>query len=831
MHTLIDLVAKAAENFGVRPAIILRAGLRDTVWSYTRLWQAVNAVARHMSDKGIEPGDRVLLMAPNSPQYVATLLGTMLSGAIPVPLDLASTESFIRKIADDTEAGVIITDRLLETIGLPRYSFADLSFDSQSPYSGPLPQAGDVAEIIYTSGTTGNPKGVMLTHGNIVANIRSATAMVPPNRDWRLLSLLPLSHMFEQTVGLFGPLLHGATLHYGVSRQSAAIRRAMKRYRINVMVVVPQLLSHMLQGLEREARRSNRASMWENAHRLAPHLPMPLRRLLFRRVHKQLGRALDVVLCGGAYLPPETETAWERLGIGVIQGYGASECAPLVACATPERRRPGSVGRPAPGVRARIAEDGEIQVTGGNVFRGYWRNDAATAAVFTEDGWYRTGDLGELDSEGSLTVRGRKNDMVVLPSGMNVFLEDIEYVLNQQPGIRGSVVVDVPRPNGETGFTAVVLAEPGTTGPDFVEAAVKSANARLASHQRVTGVRLWDREELPRTSIGKLKRHEVRAWLDNTADETAVPIAPGMPEKSVSQLQRLLSELSGVEAATVTPENDLTLDLGLGSLARVELALLLEETFNVLIEDGDLAGVEKVSQLAALIDRGGSTAPGEEIPVWPLKAGPGFVRRVLQQVLVFPVHRLVARPFHVEGLERIRGLELPALFIANHSSHVDTVSIIRALPAAIRRRLAVAAAADYFFRIPVVGPTTSLLLNTFPFSREGAVRTSLEHCGFLADQGWSVLIYPEGMRSASGKLLPFKLGIGLLATQLRVPVVPIAVFGGRDVLPKGRALPKPAPLSVRFGAALRFNEHDDPSMTAAELQRRVSELMVAPPPR
>jgi len=245
----------------------------------------------------------------------------------------------------------------------------------------------------------------------------------------------------------------------------------------------------------------------------------------------------------------------------------------------------------------------------------------------------------------------------------------------------------------------------------------------------------------------------------------------------------------------------------------------------VLIDDGDLAQVKKVAQLAALIEQGGSAAASVEIPVWPLEPGARRARALLQHLLLFPVHRLVARPFRVEGLEHLQGLATPALFIANHSSHVDTVSIIRALPAPLRKRLVVAAAADYFFRVPSVGRLTSLLMNTFPFSREGAVRTSLEHCGRLADQGWSVLIYPEGTRSATGKLLPFKLGVGLLAAELHVPVVPVAVFGGPAVLPKGRFLPRPGPLRVRFGAPIQVAEGSTPAALTLELRDQVAALL------
>lgn len=823
METLIDLVASAAANFGEAPAMTMRTGLRDQTWSYASLWRESRAVAYRLQQKGIGEGDRVLLLAPNSPQYVVSLIGIMLRRAIAVPLDFGSSNDFIGKVQIDTDAAVLISDTCRWMDKIVHIPFAELVTGVPAEYVGPSPGPRDIAEIVYTSGTTGNPKGIKLTHANIIANVLSSTAMVPPNRNWRLLSILPLSHMFEQTIGLFGPLMYGGLIHYGVSRQSAAIGNAMRRYRTNVIVVVPQLLSFMLQSIERGVRLNGHASWWEWAHRMAPQLPLTFRRLLFHRVHEQLGGKLAFFLVGGAYLPTDIELTWERLGIKVVQGYGATECAPLIAGNTQQSRCPGSVGSPVPNVEIRIQGDGEIQVRGPNVFSGYWNNDTATRAVLLKDGWYCTGDLGEFNSAGMLILKGRKKDMVALPSGLKVYLEDIEQVLNQQPKILESVVVDVARSNGEVIFTAVLHME-----EDNFEAAgnaVRLANAQLAPYQRLSGFCIWDKQGFPHTAIGKLQRHSVRGWLEERegSEQTALPSA----SSSVTPLQQILADLSGMNAASIAPETELTLDLGLSSLARVELALLIEENYKVIIDGAEIARAETVSQLDQLIRNGGSVDAGPEIPSWPLHGISSFSRRMLQALILFPIHRLVSHPFHVEGLENLKNLPLPAMFISNHSSHVDTVSIIRSLPSPIRSRLAVAAAQDYFFHKPLLSEMTSLMMNTFPFARSGNVRASLEYCGTLADMGWSLLIYPEGSRSESGALLPFKPGIGLLATKMHVPIVPIAVSGGREILPKGAYILKPGPVSVKFGTPLSFSEGDNPTEVTLRLQCAVAELMTA----
>ena len=500
MSTLVDLVANAAQAYGERTALVMRAGLRDERWSYLRLWRAVNAVAGYLREqRGLQPGDRVLVCAPNQPRLVATLLGAMRARLVPVPLDPFTSAEFAARVASDTEAALFIAGRALEVPGTPQVAIAALPLDAGPPHAGELPGAGDIAEIVYTSGTTGKPKGVVLTHANIWANTLSADQLTAHSRPWRLLSLLPLSHMLEQTVGLFAQLYRGSTVIYGVAHHPAAVMKAMRRYRVVAMVLVPQVLAHMLRALEREVERRGASRLWRWQNRLADHLPLAARRLLWHGLLREMGGVLEVFMCGGASLPPEVERAWERLGVRVMQGYGATECSPIITGNTLVRRVPGSAGRAVAGVRLRLSPEGEVQVQGANVSAGYWRNDQATRAAFTSDGWYRTGDLAEADAAGNLYLKGRLKDMVVLPSGLKVFLEDIEEELAAQAGVRDCVVLDVARPAGGTLFTGVVIGEDA-------EEAMRAANARLAQHQRLSAVRAWDGADFPRTGLGKIKR-------------------------------------------------------------------------------------------------------------------------------------------------------------------------------------------------------------------------------------------------------------------------------------------------------------------------------------
>jgi long-chain acyl-CoA synthetase len=825
VETLVDLLERSAAEHGERTALTIRAELREDAWSYRRLRAAAEALAAHLAeDLGLEPGARVVVWAPNCPQLVAAYFGVLLARLVLVPLDPSATPELLARIVERTSAALVISGlgspaetATIEVDGLP--------LDSGRRYRGSRPRADDPAEIVFTSGTTGRPKGVVLTHGNVVANVRSASAALRPTRDFRLLSVLPLSHMFEQTAGLFLPLHVGASVHYARSRQPPVLARTMRRHRVTAIVVVPQVLELLLAGIEREVGRDGSLARWRAAHRLAPHLPPAARRLLFRRVHRELGGRLELLVSGGAALAPRVATAWERLGVTVLEGYGATECAPSIASNTRAARRPGSVGRPIPGVSVRISREGEILVRGANVTPGYWRDEEATRAAFTADGWYRTGDLGELDRDGFLHLRGRLKELIVLPSGLNVQPEDVEAELLQETAVADCAVVGPADGTGDVHVHAVVIpAQPGEGARERVGAAVRAANRRLASHQRIAAFTLWEQGELPRTNLLKVKRHEVVAALAGRAPAgEPSPGAEAPLEDRRSRLCRLLAELAPPGTA-IGPESDLVLDLGLDSLALVELAVRLESELGLSVEDGDLAAAATVAQLVELVEAGETVSPPAPLPSWALRRPVRAVRALLQAALLFPAHRVVCTPFRVAGLEGLSDVASPVLLVANHSSHLDTPSILRALPRRLRARVAVAAAADYFFRTPALRLATPLLLNGFPFSREGAVRSSLEHCGDLVDAGWSVLVYPEGTRSLTGALQPFRRGSGLLATGLRVPIVPIGLQGTHAILPKGARWPRRGPVTVRFGRPLRFGPADAHAAAAFRLAREVGEL-------
>ncbi|HVB82919.1 MAG TPA: AMP-binding protein [Candidatus Binataceae bacterium] len=798
--TLTELLEDAARRHGNRVAMTSRDGLRTVEMSYAALLRASELAATVLRERfGIGPGDRVLVGAPNGVRVVAVQFGILRAGAIAVPLDRNSRPDFIETVRRRTDAKILIAaDEQAHGAGAGTcIPIEDIELEAGEPFGGPRPRPEDPALIVYTSGTTGDPKGAVLTHRNIVADVLAVSEIIPGRVRLDLLSVLPLSHMLEQTCGLCLPLLDGGRIHYAASWNPSAIVRGMRRYRVTGMVVVPYFLRMMCERMEQRATARGLGPIWRLRCRAARRLPMGLRRWLFPDVHRALGGRLDFFLCGGASLPTETFLIWEAMGFRVIEGYGATECAPVIAGNTYRDRVPNSVGRPLSGVEARLSEEQELLVRGPNVFPGYWQDEALTRAAFTPDGWFRTGDLAEFGAGGRIRITGRLADRIVLASGMKVYPEDVEAALAQESAAQDCVVVGAKQPDGHESVHAVIRRGEAVDREAAAEA-VARANRRLAPHQRILGFTLWD-GEFPRTTLHKVRRKIVRSMLgEGVAGSASGPRAAGTPGRAADLLRRVAPRFTG----TIGAATRLELDLGLDSLQRVELGALIESETGLELSEERLNAIETAGELATLLDAPQSPPQRADFAAWPLSGAARWIRSALQSAVLFPLHRLFCRPFRIQGGDNLISVRGPVLFVANHGSHVDTVSILRALPGARRRWTAVAAAADYFYASQVIGWAASLLINTFPFSRSGQVRASLERCGALCDAGWLVLIYPEGTRSPDGALLPFRSGIGLLAAGLGVPVVPVAVSGGHAILPKGAVWPRRGAVFLRFGRPL-----------------------------
>jgi long-chain acyl-CoA synthetase len=516
-------------------------------WSAAEMQRRSMLAAWRLRALGLESGDRLLTWAPSTPRLPALYWGAMRAGIIVVPLDLRMTTGVIERISGRAETKWLAVDSGYDAPdpaehGLDHFEvrqLEDLTADPDETFpddwqakveAWPKPDRSSLFEVIFTSGTTADPKGVLLTHGNILATVKAFYSLVEP-RHQRVVSILPLSHLFEQAPVLIYATSIGAEVWYVRSRNPRVIFESLRELGVTVLVLTPQVMELFWSALTREVEKQGRTAQFQRARSIARRLPYRLRRVIFRQLHERLGGELTLLITSGAYLPPELQQAWEDVGIAVVQGYGSTEMG--IVTANDERRHPaGKVGTVRPPSTVKLhPETSEILVKGPNVSSGYWHDEAATAASRDDDGWARTGDIGHFDDQGNLILSGRLRNIIVLPNGFNVFPEDIEsaltdhgltqtVVLETEPGRIEAVVLPpgaTPSIRAEAEAPAERSADEDAAMRDEIERIVKAANADLSVHQRIAAWRLWPEPDFPRTHTLKIRRNGVRAWAGGDA--------------------------------------------------------------------------------------------------------------------------------------------------------------------------------------------------------------------------------------------------------------------------------------------------------------------------
>ncbi len=838
-ETLVELLDLAARRTPSSVALVIRRGMIDERWTYQQVSERSDRVAQRLRRAGVEPGDRVVTWSQNDPWLVAAYFAIWKLGAAIVPLDMHMQTDVAVRIGARTEPRLLLAGDgvdldAAERLGVPILSLDEQRLDPVEDRSEPAPpfpdvRPGDVAEVICTSGTTSDPKGVVLTHGQIVHVVRMFAQTVMGSEPDRALGHVPLSHMYAQTLLLLMGLVGGSTLVFLHSLMPKAVRATMLRERITVLTLTPHLIRLRLQAIESEARRTGREKQLQRTRLIARRLPIRLRRLLFRSLLQPLGGALSVIGSGSARLDPELQEAWETFGVRVVQGYGTTEC-PAITGHTRDSRTTGTVGPPLPGLEVRIARDNELLVRGPSVMSGYWDAPEATAEVLDADGWLHTGDAARIDDAGEIVILGRTRDRIALPSGLNVYPEDVESALLATDVVRAAVVFE----SAPGRIAAALVPVESDADDDTLEAAVRAANGNLASHQRVGTWRRWPDEDFPRTHTHKIRRGPVRDWFTRMAAPGAdtAPAAsdleigqrarPAGAEASVARLGQLvaavLAELSGGRPPEISVSTTIE-SLDLDSLMAVSLALRIDEAFEAALSDDEILEMHDIGQLHELVLQRQGQPPSPPWSRWAFSRPARLVRRVLDASLAGWAIRVVAGPV-VEGGGHLDGLDGPVLVCPNHTSHLDAPVVRAALPSRLRGRSAIAAAADVWFDGSPLGPPSELIFGAIPFGRSTDVRASLERVGDLVNDGFSVIIFPEGTRSADGQALPMREGIGLLARGLRVPVIPAYIRGAHEILPKGSCLPRHrgrTSVTVRFGAPLQFG----PEATGREITARV----------
>jgi long-chain acyl-CoA synthetase len=831
-------------------AVVDRRGYRREKLTYAELYARVLFWSYALAGRGISPGDRVLLWGPNSAEWVACFWGILLRGAVVVPMDTAASPDFVQRAIKDAGVKLILRDRQqAELPGTPA-SMVINDLRDVSAMRPPAPDAGvdpgdastrnTIAEILYTSGTTGEPRGVVLTHGNFLANLEPLERGIDAYRKYerwfhplRFVSLVPLSHVFGQFMTLFVPPLLGATVVFETSANPGEIVRTVKRERATALIAVPRMLDVVHSGIEREFEAQGQTDWLKRTFEKANGRKFLRRAWMFRRIHRRLGWNFWAFISGGAALSNETEDFFKRMGYAVVQGYGMTETASLVSLNHPFRATQGSIGKVLPGREFKLAEDGEILVRGESVSAGYWENGAPEKTSKENDGWLRTGDLGELDADGNLRFRGRKKNVIVTPAGLNIYPEDLESAVKKQGGVRDCVVIPLDRGGNAEPCAVALLDGTPSDANAAARAAVESANTSLAEYQRMRSWVVWPEPDFPRTATGKPR-------LSLIATRAVEILSGSQANRSSGGASNPLRDLLTKFTPSAVGAGQLENELNLSSLDRVELMSALETKFHVELSETAFSNAKTVADVERLLQQPAARHTEYVYPRWAQRELVRWLRLAVYYVLVWPATQILGHP-KIVGREHLRDLRGPVLVISNHiTRRADIGLILAALPLRFRHRLAVAMGGetlqqmrhpprDWFFAMRWAYQLgywlVTALFNVFPLPQFSGFRESFRFAGESVDRSYSLVVFPEGHvnNTATGEMAGFESGIGLLAENLNIPIVPMRLDGVWQMKRESRRLAHFGEITVRIGAPVTFA----PGTSADEIARHLESLVRA----
>jgi long-chain acyl-CoA synthetase len=894
LATLID----DFRRFDGEIAVVRYQGNRRRVTTYGELARLAGRFAALLAARGIAEGERVLIWAENSAEWIAAFHGCMLRGVLAVPLDAFGTAEFVARVAKDVSPKLAVGDALLlaklaaarDAPPIPRLAFEDWLGELPAAEMGAISGLSNQTQlqILFTSGTTGDPKGIVLTHGNVLASVGPIEDGAKPYMRYerlvhplRILHTLPLSHVFGQTMGLWVPPVLTAELHFESRLSAPHLIELIHGERISVLAAVPRVLALLKTHLE--ATHDGLAERAAGAQKLGPWR----RWWRFRRVHREFGLKFWAFVSGGGALPGPLEQFWNAMCFVLIQGYGMTETTALITLNHPFHVAQGTIGKPVAGREVKLGPDGEVLVRGDVISRATWEDGAMRSR---EEEWLATGDIAERQESGELKFLGRKSEVIVTEAGVNIHPEDIEAALEEQPEVAACAVVAMETPTGPE--PCAVLACRGAG--ESALAAIERANAKLPEFQRITRWVLWPEPDLPRTSTGKVRRKPVAAWLERIQAAAATPGSGKAATNgdhafgpSSDWLLALIAQISGEAHPGVGDELRLTEDLHLDSLGRVQLGAAIEERLGIVSGTSLLEEVQTLGELRRVV-AGGAAAEGEPTravaaaavvassdghqrdgaqgesaaaleaapaaaqqelprpqflyPEWPWWKPFQWIREAFIEAVIRPITWLLAAP-RVVGPEKPLP-EGPLLIVANHVTAYDGPLIVYALPGPYRRWIATAMLGEMLedyrhWRNPdwppghkgfyILGPPAywlvTALFNVFPLPRQRDFQRSFAHAGKALDHGYNLMVFPEGTRSAEGQLARFRPGIGLLAKQSYVPVLPVGIRGLGELVTGKRRWFRSGTIEVHIGEAICFGPEETEAAITARLHDEVERLM------
>jgi long-chain acyl-CoA synthetase len=880
--TINTLVERAAERLPNKTALqIKRKGYWER-FTYKDLDAAAQKIGQAFLKMGLQKGDRVVLCAENTPEWGAAYLGATSVGVVVVPLDaqtwhkevwavvrftqsraLMVSEHRLTRLAPEAlqenekrESPVILlnVDQRCQPFDLKEYPRS-----THPPHQEVAPKEkievmpDDLASIIFTNSTAVDPKGALHTHRNFINNLLGVNHHLPVAESDQLLSVLPLSHALEFTCGFLMALYGGATVTYVHSLKPKVILESMQETGTTCMLGVPTLYALIRDDIERRILRAPKSALKSNLLNTSKQVSLSVERKLgknigrqlFSRLHQEFGGQIRLLVSGGSALGEKLYDEFKVLGMPIYEGYGLTETSPVLTVNPLQRSRKGSAGKPLPGVEIRIFRPdkegvGEIIARSPSLMKGYYNNPAATEAVIKE-GWFHTGDLGWVDADGYIYVTGRIKDVIVTGAGKNVYPADLEAIYQSIPALKEICVLGVK--SGLTEDIHAVLIPAGGPPEASTQAEVKKEIQRLGkelpSYHRLQHIHVW-LEPLPRNDSGEVCRETVRRKLMEGLQRGRAPFPEssttrsGKGKSQEEELFRELSRVSGIPTQEIRKDSHLYSDLGLDSLMAIQLLLFAENQFGVSVSEQAAATLQTVGQLLEQIHLQAPVAQEARAKKRQIRsARPYGERSASERWLLGSSQRALKLLYQKYFRLKVYNQEhLPAagpyIIAANHSSHLDGGAMIAAVSEALgpqeAQKMHLLGARDYFFDTALKSWFFSTFLNLVPVEREETSLAGLRMVKSILSAGESVLIFPEGTRSRTGQLQEFKPGVGLIAQELGVPVVPAYIQGSHQAMPVGRAFPRRREIKVFFAPAIRVKPAppDSPGTANDERYRRLA---------
>lgn len=779
----------------------------DREYSYKEVILSAKSFSERIN---IKKEDRVIIFMENRPELLFSFLGIWNKQGTCVCLDGGFSGEELTYYIKDCKPKYIFTSRVnyeaavkgLELAGMENsveilvvddipvdYTGDDLTIEIEDKYF--------VSLILYTSGTTGNPKGVMLMFDNILINMEGLDEYKMFRTTDRVLALLPMHHIFPLLGAGVVPLGKGATIVFLKEVSSQAMVEALQKYKITFIIGVPKLWEMLHKKI---MEKINGGKITKFIFKLAEKINNKnFSRKIFKKVHDGFGGNIRFFVSGGSKLDPQVSRDFLTLGIDVCEGYGLTETSPMISFTPTDEVVPGSAGKILTGVTVKIADDGEILAKGRNVMKGYYGRPDATAEVIDKDGWFHTGDLGEIKN-GLLYVTGRKKEMIVLSNGKNINPIEIEqWIMANTDLIKEMAIMDY-----EDKLTAVIypdfykLHEEGITNitETFKKGVIDKYNKQAASYKKVLDVKIVQ-EELPKTKIGKIRRFMLKDVINKKEEKVQNIVEP-----STEEYKNISAFLKSIKNKPIIPNAHLELDLGLDSLDTVELLSHIEGTFGVKIDEQTFVEYCTVEKLAEYVEKHSNEMMNDTKMDWKEILSKDTEGELPKSNRIGKIIKFILKPaflFFVkvkkEGIENIEKNE-PVIFAGNHQSFLDGFIVNQAVPNSVLDKTYYFADIKHFRKgyMKFMGENSNII---FVDINKNLV-SSLQMLSKALRNGKNIVIFPEGTRTRDGKINNFKKFFAILSKELNIPIVPFVLDGAYEAYPPSSKYPKGGDVKVKF---------------------------------